>query len=160
MERRIFRRLVVGSLLVALAIPLGGVAHAYLRGPGGGAGSASTGTTVAVTLSPGIPAAALYPGGQANVVLNASNPNASPVRMGSLALDTSQGSAGFAVDAGHSGCATSTLSFSTQTNGGAGWTLTPNATLQITMTNALSMGVGAASACQGANLTVYLAAAP
>jgi hypothetical protein len=57
------------------------------------------------------------------------------------------------------------LSFTTQTNGGAGWTVpgkigTVNGTLSITVMNALAMGVGAANACQGASLTSYLAAGP
>lgn len=160
MDRRIARRLLPASLLVIVALPAGGIAQAYWRGSGSGAGSATTGTALAVTLSPGTPAASLYPGGQANVALSVSNPNASPVRIGSLALDTGRGTLGFAVDAGHSGCATSTLSFTTQTNGVSGWTVTANGTLSVTLTNALTMGVGAANACQGASFTIYLAAGP
>ena len=165
MVRRIPRRLLPASLLVILALPAGGVAQAYWRSSGSGAGSATTGTTVAVTLSPGTAAATLYPGGQASVVLTVSNPNASPVHIGSLALDTGQGTLGFAADAGHSGCALSTFSFTTQTNGLAGWTVAAkvgavNGTLSVTLTNALTMGVGAANACQGASFTIYLAAGP
>jgi hypothetical protein len=165
MGPRIPRRTLTVPLLVILALALGGIADAYWRGSGSGAGSATTGTTVAVTLGPATPAATLYPGGQANVVLTVSNPNTSPVHIGSLALDTGQGTGGFAVDAGHSGCAVSTLSFTTQTNGATGWTVAAkaggvNGTLSITLTNALAMGVGAANACQGASSTVYLAAGP
>jgi hypothetical protein len=155
------------SLLVVVAAPIGGAANAYWSGSGLGAGSGTSGAAVDVTLSPGTPAADLYPGGQANVVLTVSNPNANPVRIGSLALDMSQGlGTGFAVDAGHSGCAVSTLSFpTTQTNAGAGWVvpakvLAVNGTLPITLTNALALGVGAANACQGATYTVYLTAGP
>lgn len=164
MGRRTPRRMLLTSLLVVLAVAIGGgVANAFWSGSGSGTGSGATGTTVAVTLSPGAPAAALYPGGQADVVLTVSNPNESPVFIGSLALDAGQGTGGFAVDAGHPGCALGTLSFITQTNGGAGWTVPAkvgavNGTLPITLTNALSMGVGAANACQGASFTVYVAA--
>ena len=165
MRPRIPRRVLLAALLVILAVTAGGAAFAYWTGSGSGAGSASAGTTVAVTLSPGSPAASLYPGGTANVVLSVSNPNTSPVYLGSLALDAAQGTLGFAFDAGHSGCATTTLSFTTQTNGGAGWTVPAkfgafNGTLAVTLTNALAMGVGAANACQGASSTVYLVAGP
>jgi hypothetical protein len=159
------RTLVTSLLLVGLAASLSGVADAYWRGSGGGSGSASTGTTVAVTLTPGTPAASLYPGGQADVVTTASNPNASPVHIGSLALDIGHGTGGYAVDAAHSGCAVATVTFTSQSNGGAGWTVPAkvgavNGTLSITLTNALAMGVGAANTCQGATWTVYLAAGP
>ena len=33
-------------------------------------------------------------------------------------------------------------------------------TLSVTLTNALAMGIGAANACQGASVTIYLAAGP
>jgi hypothetical protein len=159
------RRLVLTSLVAVIAVSVGGVAYASWTGSGSGTGSGATGTTVALTLSPGTPAATLYPGGQTDVVLIMSNPNASPVHVGSLALDTAQGTGGFAVDAGHSGCAVSALSFTTQSNGGAGWTVPAkvgavNGTLLVTLTNALAMGVGAANACQGASSTVYVAAGP
>lgn len=165
MRPRMPRRMPLAVLLVILALPVGGAANAFWSASGSGAGSGASGTTVAVTLSAGTPAATLYPGGTANVVLTVSNPNASPVRLGSLALDTVQGTGGFAVDAGHSGCAVATLSFTTATNGGAGWTVpgkvgAVDGTLSITLTNALAMGVGAADACQGASFTVYLAAGP
>ena len=159
------RPFVLGISLVVLAVSVGGIAYAYWSGPGNGDGSATTGTTVAMTLSPGTAAATLFPGGQADVVLTVSNPNTSPAYLGSLALDTAQGTAGFAVDAGHLGCALSTLSFTTQTNGGAGWTVPAKAvavdgTLPVTLTNALAMSMDAATACQGASFTVYLAAGP
>jgi len=165
MSPRTTRRMLLTSLFVALAVLIGGAANAYWSGSGGGAGSGTAGTTVAVTLSPGTPAADLFPGGAANVVLTVSNPNLFPVRIGSLALDTGHGTGGFAVDAGHSGCAPLALSFTTQTNGGAGWTVQAkvgavNGTLSVTLKNALAMGVGAANACQGASSTVYLAAGP
>src|SRR5664280_354187 len=122
-------------------------------------------TDVSVTLTAGTPTTNVYPGGSADVRLAVSNPNFSPVRIGSLALDTTQGTAGFAVDAGHSGCGLASLGFSTQNNSGAGWTVNAkvggvNGTLDITLVNGLSMGTGAANACQGASFTVYLTAGP
>jgi hypothetical protein len=148
---------------VLLSEVLIGGAFAYWQGSGGGSGSGSTAATVAVTLSPGSPTATLYPGGQAAVVLTASNPNPSPVHIGALALDTTLGAAGFAVDTDHSGCALSAMSFSTQTNAGSGWVVPATSgavtgTLAITLANALSMHVDATNACQGGVFTVYLVA--
>jgi hypothetical protein len=82
------------------------------------------------------------------------------VRVGSLALDTSQGTGGFAVDAAHSGCAVSALAFTTQTNGGAGWTVPGSGSLPVTLTAAVSMSTSAGNACQGATFTVYLQVGP
>jgi hypothetical protein len=146
--------------LVALAVTLGTItgASAYWSDAGGGAGSAGTSTGQPVTLSPGTPAASLYPGGQAAVVLTIVNPDPAQVLVGSLALDTTQGSAGFAVDGTHAGCSTTALSFTTQTNGGSGWTIPGGGSLPVTLPASLSMSASAADACQGATFTVYLRA--
>jgi len=160
------RRLaLLGALLVLLGIPVGGIAWSYWSAGGSGSGSGANRTPTALSLSPGTPAAGLYPGGSTNVVLTASNSNTSIVKIGSLLLDSSQGTGGFAVDGGHSGCSVAALSYTTQSNGGSGWSVPAkvgavNGTLAITLTNALSMSAAAASACQGATFTVYLVAGP
>ena len=159
------RRVLLTLLAVALTVCLGSGAMAYWGGGGSGDGNGSSGKVVAVTLSPATPTAYLYPGGVADVVLTVSNPNAAEVRLGSLALDTTRGTNGFAVDAGHSGCWVASLGYGTLTNGGAGWTVpgrvgAVNGTRSVTLTDALSMGTDAANACQGAQFTVYLAAGP
>ena len=164
MSRPLRTRLIVLAVIVAaLAIPVGGAAIAYWQAGASGAGAGNTGTLAQLSLSPGTPAANLIPGAQTTVALTASNPNTDATRIGSLLLDTSQGTGGFAVDGAHAGCNVATLSFSTQTNGGAGWTVPArvgltNGTLAISLGNALSMSAAAASACQGATFTVYLAA--
>jgi hypothetical protein len=159
------RRLILVLILVSAVViaGAGSGAWAYWKSAGSGSGSAGTATTVAISLSAGTPSALLYPGGTTNVVLTATNPNRSPVRIGSLALNTTQGTGGLAVDAGHSACGVSALSFTTQSNGGAGWTVpakvgSVNGTLSITLTAALAMSTAAANACQGATFTVYLGA--
>lgn len=150
------RRRPLALLLTALTLLVAGVATAYWSTTGGGSAAAATNTTSALTLSPATPTAQLYPGGQATVVLTVTNPNAAQIRVGSLALDTSQGTGGFAVDGAHTACGLATLSFTTQTNGGAGWAVPASGALPVALTNALSMGTGAANACQGAAFTVYL----
>jgi hypothetical protein len=150
---RIARRLLTTLLLVILASSVEGVASAYWRGSGSGAGSATTGTTQPVTLSPGTVATALFPGGQANVLLTVSNPNAFPVRIGSFAL----GTGGIAVDSGHSGCAASALSL---TGSSVGWTVPATGSTPGIVAGVLTMGTNAVSACQGAIFTVYVAAGP
>lgn len=151
---------VIPLALVASLVLAAGSATAYWAASGSGSGSGDSGTTSAVTLSPATPAAALYPGGQTSVVLTITNPNLASVRIGSLALDTGQGTNGFAVDGAHSGCTLATLSFTTQTNSGAGWTVAGSGALPVTLTDALSMTAAAANACQGASFTVYLVAGP
>jgi hypothetical protein len=165
MSRRGLGRVLLMTLTVVAALAVTGVANAYWRASGTGTGSGTAGTTVAVTLTPGAPTPGLYPGGATAVVLTVTNTNTSAVRLGTLSLDISQGTGGFAVDAGHSGCLVSALSFTTQTNGGAGWTVPAkvgavNGTLAITLPNALAMTTTAANACQSATSTVYLVAGP
>lgn len=159
------RRVGLVCVLVAASAGLGGVANAYWGGAGSGAGAGTTGTGHLITISPDSPTTGLYPGGHSDVTATLTNANTLEMAVGSFVLDTSQGTSGFAVDGGHSGCAVSTLTFTTATNSGSGWTVPAkvagvNGTLPVTLTNALAMGVGAANACQGAAFTVYLAAGP
>jgi hypothetical protein len=152
-------RRTLALLLGAASLALGGTAAAFWATSGGGAGTGATGTTTPVTLSPGTAAAQVFPGGDTAVVLSVTNPNPGSVRIGSLALDPSRGTNGFGVDAGHAACGLGALSFATQTNDGAGWTLFGGQTLAVTLPHALSMATSAGNACQGASFTVYLAAA-
>jgi hypothetical protein len=161
MHRRIVGVIAMIIAIVVVTVGGAGIAYAYWSAGGAGTGFGAAGTTVPLTLSSGTPTGTLLPGGQTSVILAMTNPNSATVRISSLALDTTQGTSGFSVDSSHSGCTLSTLSFSTQTNGGAGWTVpgkvgTVNGTLAVTLTNSLSMTLAAANACQGATFTVYL----
>jgi hypothetical protein len=160
------RRLAFVALVAFIGVLLlNGGAQAFWSGGGSGTGNGGSGTVQAVTLSPGTTSGGLQPGGQRDVVLTVTNPNLAEVTVQSLAVDTSQGTSGYSVDAGHAGCNVNALSFTTQTNGGAGWTIPQkigavNGTLSVTLTNALSMSAAASNACQGATFTVFVAAGP
>jgi hypothetical protein len=145
----------IAALVVAAS------AFAYWTTTGAGGGPATVSSPQAVTLTAGTPSAQLYPGGQADVAVDVSNPNSIPVHLGSLSLDGASGTGGFDVDAGHSGCDPAVLSFTTQTNGGAGWTVPPkvaatNGLLALDLSSALAMSTAAAGACQGASLHLHL----
>ena len=157
--RRVSGRIVAVGAALLLVVLLGSTGWSYWSAGGTGSGSGTTTASVqSLTLSPAVPTAQLYPGGRSSVAVTVNNPNSVPLRIGSLSLDTSQGTAGFAVDAAHSSCGVSSLSFVTQTNGGAGWNVPGNGSLSLSLTNALGMSVDAANACQGASFTVYLKA--
>jgi hypothetical protein len=161
-------RKLLGLIAIVIAIVVvtaggTGVAYAYWTAGGAGTGFGAAGTTIPLVLTSGTPTAELHPGASSGVVVAMSNPNSAPVRVSSLALDPTQGAGGFRVDVGHSDCTLTALSFSTQTNGGAGWSVpgkvgSVNGTLAVTLAGALAMSVSADNACQGATFTVYLVA--
>jgi hypothetical protein len=162
MNRLIRASMSLGTATVA-AVFLATCAFAYLTGTGNGTASGTT-TTLGplITLTAATPTSALYPGGSTDVALTMTNTNLYDVPIGSLTLDTTQGTNGFAVDAPHNTCNLSVLSFTTQTTG---WTVPlkiggTDGTLPTTLTNALSMTGAAATTCQGATFTVYLTAGP
>ena len=157
---RFKRHRVAIAAVIAFALLAGGAA-AYWQGTGSGSTQTQLGHPNALILTPGTPSAQLYPGAGANVAILAANPNEYPVHIGSLALNTSAGTGGFDVDAGHSSCSVSSLDFTAQNNGGAGWTLPAAAggtdgVLQIDLTGALTMAINADNACQNASFTVHL----
>jgi hypothetical protein len=163
MNRRILRIALVVAAAFTLVIGGTGVSYAYWSAGGAGIALGGTGTTVPITLTSGAPTGGLVPGSSSSVVLTATNSNAATVHVTTLTLDTTQGTSGLSVDAAHSGCALGALSFTTQTNGGAGWAVPGkvggvNGTLSITLPSSLAMATSAANACQGAIFTVYLLA--
>lgn len=163
MNRRVFATVAMIVALVVVTLGGAGVAYAYWSAGGTGSGVGVAATTTPLTISSVASAGSLFPGGKSDVTVAISNPNSARVHISSLAIDTSQGTAGFGVDAGHSGCTLSTLAFTTQTGGGAGWTVpgkigSVNGTLTITLPTALAMGAGAVNACQGATFTLHLVA--
>ncbi len=162
--RRDFRRLAVGALAAAVVVALVGAVGslAFLTSSGSGSGSAVAGTTPgALVLSPGsVPSSSfLYPGASGGVVLTVANPNGFAVKIPSLVQDPVAGTGGF----GAVGCALAqahlafTATASTLDGGGSGWTVPAHATAyEIDLPAAVSMGVDAENACQGAMFAVYL----
>ena len=154
--RRFWAPVALGLLLVSVA-----AASAFWSASGVGAGGGVTGTALPVVLTPGSPSAQLRPGGTADATLTMTNPNGFAVTIGSLVLDGTHGTGGFAVDAGHAACSPSSLGFA---NASAGWTVpakvgSTDGTLDVTLSHSVSMASNAPDACQGVHVSVYLQAA-
>lgn len=151
------RSLKLASATALVAGTLAAGALAYFTSPGSGSGTGAASVTLnAVTVTASTGTQSLLPTGSAtgDVDVTLNNGNTSPIHIGSLTLDTSQGTSGFSANA--SNCA---LSFTTQSNGGTGWTIpASSSTASIDLTNSVTMGTSAASSCQGQTFTVYLKA--
>jgi hypothetical protein len=154
-RKRLVRIAVIAAAALAVA---GAVAYAAWTVNGSGSGSASATSAVDLTLSSGNPTSALYPGATGDVDTTVANSNPFPVHVSSVALDTTQGANGFSVDAGHSGCNLSSLSFTTATNSGAGWDIAASSSSDLDAAGAIAMSGAANDSCQGATFTVYLTA--
>ena len=157
----IFRKrgptIAVAAIVALLAAAAAG-AFWTLKGAGGGTVSAET--VASVTLTPGTPTTNLYPGMSGDISVSVANGNTYRAFVRSLALDTGRGTNGFSVDGGHSGCDVAALSYTPQSNGGAGWFVPAGSTLGLDLASAVDLGTSAASECQGATFTVFLLAAP
>jgi hypothetical protein len=136
------------------ALVIAGVAIAYFTTTGSGTGTATVGSSSAVTLHATV-SSTLYPGASSPVNFTVDNPSSGSQRVGSISL------ASVSVDAGHSSC-------STVTTGGnpdfampavaVNKTFAPGNGLSVTPTGTLTMndtGVNQ-DACQGATLTLHL----
>jgi hypothetical protein len=145
---------------VIVALVAAAAAGAFWTLGGAGQGTVSAETVASVTLTPGTATTDLYPGGSGDVAVSIANSNTYRAYVGSLVLDTSSGTNGFSVSGGQPGCDPAAVSYTTQSNGGAGWFVPAAGTLDLDLANAVDLGVGAASECQGATFIVYLLAAP
>jgi hypothetical protein len=152
------RRLALGAGVV-VALGAAAAVIAMWSGPGTGSGTLPAETVSAVTLTPGTPTTALYPGTTGDVAVSIVNDNTYRAYIGSLVLDTTQGSNGFGVTGGQPGCDPAALSYATQSNGGAGWFVPAGSTLDLDLANAITLDTSVASECQGATFVVYLLAA-
>lgn len=73
---------------IALAVVGGGVGYAYWTAPGSGSGTATTDTTVPLTVQQTAPASEIYPGGSVALSGTVTNPNPGPVRAGAVTAGT------------------------------------------------------------------------
>lgn len=141
--RRVF--VALGAVGAVAAV---GVAIAYFSSTGSGSGSASVGTSSAVTIH-GTTATALYPGTSSSVSFTVDNPSGGAQRVGTILLGS------ITTDAGHSACVMGDF---TMPNVTVNQTF-PNGNGQaVTATGTLSMANTALNqdACQGAPLTLHL----
>lgn len=136
------------------ALAVAGVAFAYFTSNGSGAGSATVGSSSAVTLHATI-ANSLYPGSSSPVSFTVDNPSSGVQRVGTVTL------ASITVDAGHSTCST------TITGGNPDFTMAavpvnqvvnPGNGQSVAATGTLTMNETGTNqdACQGATLTLHL----
>ena len=140
---------------IALCI-LGGVgtAYAYWATTGIGSGAAINGTMQTVTVDALIagdtPQTSLVPGGTADVIVRATNPNTHAVTIYGIAANGA-----VTADAAHPGCTTTGVTFTPPPA-----PLTPTVTIQantsilLTLQGAASMSAASLSACQGAQFNV------
>jgi hypothetical protein len=147
--------------VVLLALGITSSAAGYCSRLVDGSASAILGTAQAISVSHATASGQLYPGAAVDVTLSLSNPNPLSVTVSSLSLNRSRGNGGFAVDRSHSACNVSALAFTSQTNGGAGWSVPPrigsrNGTLAVDLHDALTMDTEATNACREATFTFYL----
>lgn len=149
------RTMTAAAVTVCLLV-LGGIAFAFWKATGSGSATAASTTVETLVLSPGTPAADLYPGGATAVVVSVVNTGPAEARVGSLALAVSEADNGFGTDAEHSDCSVGSLSFVTQTNEGVGWKVPAAGNLTITLPGSLSMATDAGDDCQGATFSVHL----
>ena len=131
-----------------------GAAIAYFTSSGSGTGTATVGTSSAVTINATI-SSSLYPGSSSPVSFTIDNPSSGTQRVGTITL------ASISVDGAHSACSTAisggnpdfTMAAVTVNQvfpSGSGQSVTPTGTLSMNDT-----GVNQ-DACQGATLTLHL----
>src|SRR5437867_12633542 len=90
-------------VILVIAGSVVGVAIAAWTTGGSGSGQAQAGSAQSLTISAGTPSSSLYPTTSADVAATITNPNSYPVHVSSIALGA------VTVDAGHSGCNTSSV---------------------------------------------------
>jgi hypothetical protein len=158
------RPLILGAIA---AVVLVAAAVAYWMATGSGSATARLGSPEQLTLSTGVTQGTLAPGDDSGVAVIATNSNPYFVTIASLGLDATEGTGGFDVDAGHSGCDLAALHFTPVPAPigifGQGWRVPPkvgsdDGTLPFQLDDALSMDAEASNACQGAAFTIHLVA--
>jgi hypothetical protein len=142
------------ALAGTCALGLTAFAIAYFTTIGAGTGTASVGSSSAVTLHATV-SSTLYPGASSPVSFTIDNPSSGSQRVGTISLSS------ITVDAGHSTCSTVTTGGNpdfTMAAVAVNKTFGPGNGLTVTPTGTLTMNDTGVSqdACQGATLTLHL----
>ncbi|KQU65429.1 hypothetical protein [Phycicoccus sp. Root101] len=148
---RALRALVSVATTLVLSAVIGGAAFAVWSVTGAGSGTATAGSTVALTTSSvTAPDAGAYPGGPAvALALVVSNPNGVPVQITAVSLDTTRQ---VTVTGASGTCVAPPVSVSAT---GLAIPLPANASnASVSVPAALTLGATTASGCQGATFTV------
>jgi hypothetical protein len=150
-------RKLLAFVAASAAVVASGLVFAAWLTTGSGSATAKAGSSQALSVLDASAStnATLYPGVNGDVTVRVSNPNAFPVRVTGVSLDGDNSD--IAVDAGHSGCSPTGVSFTDQTgltidvpakSGGT------NGATTATLTGAAAMSNAAVNACQGATFTI------
>jgi hypothetical protein len=149
--RKLTRRTTTVATAVAAATTLG-VAFAAWTTNGTGTGEATSRASTDLVVSPAVTTQTLYPTGSSDVGVKIGNPNDYTVHVSSLTL------AAGGITASGSGCNASSVSYTTQDNGGTGWDIAANDDITLDLANAVSMDNTALDACELNTFTVNLTA--
>jgi hypothetical protein len=142
------------ALGCAGVVAVGGAAIAYFTTTGSGTGTATVGSSSAVTLHATV-SSTLYPGASSSVSFTVDNPSSGSQRVGTISLSS------ITADAGHSSCSTVITGGNpdfTMAAVAVNKTFAPGNGQSVTPTGTLTMNETGVSqdACQGATLTLNL----
>lgn len=142
------KRRLIGALGTVGAVAAVGIAMAYFTGTGSGTGSATVGTSSAVTIH-GTTAGSLFPGTSTTVSFTVDNVSGGSQRVNEIHLES------VTTDAAHSACVTTDFTMSNVT---VNQTFPSGNGQSVTAPGTLSMANTAQNqdACQGAPLTMHL----
>jgi hypothetical protein len=148
MRKFVMRKRVLLPFGGVVVLIVAAVAIAYFTSSGSGTGSATVGSSSAVTLH-GTTASTLYPGTSSSVSFTVDNPSPGTERVGTIQL------ASVTTDAGHSGCVMTDFTMPAVV---ANQSFPSGNGQAVTATGTLSMANSASNqdACQGAPLTLNL----
>jgi hypothetical protein len=156
----------VGRAALVVVVVLGlGIAASFGWSIAGGRGmpevakGAGPHGLAAISVQPAVVTVGIYPGSRVMLSALAVNTSDRPVRIGALMLDPAHGRLGF--QSSRRDCRVPVLTFSRQDHRGRGWIVPPrrgglDGVLRIAMPRALTMGLLAEQACQGARFAVFL----
>lgn len=145
---RVTRKRLLSATIGIVVVAVAGIAVAYFTSTGSGTGSATVGSSQALTLH-GTTSTSLYPGSSATVTFTADNPSGGNEFLSTIHL------ASVTTDAAHSSCAVSAFTMPDVT---ASQTIGPGNGQSVTVHGTLTMADTGTNqnACQGAPLTLNL----